>query len=364
LLVALAIVACGARTGLDLDTGSLENVGTTGAPDSGGGSGSSSGGVGPVLCGPTPRMLASGPDGSVSLVLDANNVYWTAQPYGNVADGGVLSVPLAGGTPTTLAYPQVTPLFVAVSATTVYWDNQEDGLIESVPIGGGTITTVVTGLGSNGPAGMTIDATSLYWADFGDECFPSGALIRAPLTGGMQTELATGQAEPWEIAVDAVALYWTNITEASDQGGSVVKVPIAGGSPVTLASGQHLPIAIALDDDSVYFTNNGTHAGNFLDGSVMKVAKRGGAAVTLASQQEGADGLAVDDTNVYWVRAASGMGDGAVLSVGKSGGPITTLASGQASPMAIAQSGDCVYWVNAGTNGNVDGPGTVMVVAK
>jgi DNA-binding beta-propeller fold protein YncE len=52
--------------------------------------------------------------------------YWTT------AVGGILSVPLAGGMPTTLASGQDSPQGIAVDKTNIYWTNFGDNTLSKL----------------------------------------------------------------------------------------------------------------------------------------------------------------------------------------------------------------------------------------
>jgi hypothetical protein len=78
----------------------------------------------------------------------------------------VTSVPLAGGTVTTLAANQLSET-IAVDADNVYWVS--DSVIKCVPLTGGRVVTLAPA--PDGPgnqsAMIAVDATSVYWVDQG-----------------------------------------------------------------------------------------------------------------------------------------------------------------------------------------------------
>jgi hypothetical protein len=69
------------------------------------------------------RALAFGQGPDQAITVDATNVYWAS-------NGSVLSLPVNGGTPTTLAAGQVGVNGIVVDATSAYWTT--DGAVMKV----------------------------------------------------------------------------------------------------------------------------------------------------------------------------------------------------------------------------------------
>jgi hypothetical protein len=223
-----------------------------------------------AIDGGKPKELA-GSAYPTGISVGPAGVYWTTTGE----DAGLWSVPLAGGTPKMLA-PNP-GCGVVTDATYVYWtspniDDDSEGTILRLPLAGGTPTTVAAHQAS--PCwGIAVDATSLYWTNAGTSAneYTDGAVMRLPLTGGTPVTLASGQTFPWGVAVDAASVYFTTIGSNSmgNQAGvgAVAKVPLAGGTPTILATGQDGPQGVAVDATSVYWVDNGS-------GLIMKLTPK------------------------------------------------------------------------------------------
>jgi hypothetical protein len=188
------------------------------------------------IAGGTPLMIAPDGLGGTSLVLDDTSVYWT-NPY-----NGARKAALDGSMMTTLVM-QVGRQ-IAVNATHVYWTfgddpNPDGGQIMSLPLSGGTPTTVAGGLDDPWP--IAADASGAYWVDYGD-----GKVMRAAPDGTVTT-LASGQYATTTIAIDDANVYWA-------AAGYVTKVPKLGGTPTQLALEANA-FDVAVDATSVYWTN-------------------------------------------------------------------------------------------------------------
>jgi hypothetical protein len=141
------------------------------------------------------------------IAVDRTYVYW--------GDCSLLmSIPLSGGTPASLASANAAITELAIDATNVYWaaNTTGPGTVGKIPLGGGTPVF----LGQGYPqGGIAVDSANVYWAG-------QGALYSVPIAGGATQTLAgepLGPLTPYGVAVDATSVYWT-IPEV----GSVMKL--------------------------------------------------------------------------------------------------------------------------------------------
>jgi hypothetical protein len=310
--------------------------------------------------GPAGGPDAGKPDGTMlegSVADDAGEGGVDASAEGSAVDAAASdAAPEASGPPpTVLASDVPNPSFLVTDGAYLYWTDfvvtdagASLGRVMKMPVAGGTETTLATEPGMF-PAGLAVDAVSVYWVD------DHGGLYAAPLAGagdaGAAVTLATGVAAS-SIAADGQFVY-----VESGLGTGVARVPVDGGAAVTLAAPDAggAPAGIAIDGVNVYWP---APAG----GAILAVPKAGGPMFTLASNAgAGAGGIvsatgyqnvASDGTEVFWNRYPGNPPAGGVMTVVivNDGGSAPSLLydAGVATPFSVVTDGTSVYFLTAG----------------
>jgi hypothetical protein len=225
--------------------------------------------------------LASEPGCAFAIAVDATNLYWLDDTDCAGVQGTIKKLPLNGGAVTTLASSQAFPSHIAVDATNVYWTSCcpysppgaacQDGGVMKVPIAGGTPTTLVAG----GEAwGIAVDATSLYW-----EYLPAkGTAVeiqKMPISGGPVVTLSSCADTCFGLAINASNVTWVDATSSD---ATLKTVPIAGGVVRSLAPVGDFLGALAVDSTNVYWGYGGIcspvhpDGTSTCDGAVLKMA--------------------------------------------------------------------------------------------
>jgi hypothetical protein len=158
------------------------------------------------------ELVSSGMNCVVALAVASGSADWLQTgcfAYDGALEGIVLS-PLsqtAANLLPSLSLSGPYSVRIAVDSTGVYFSENPTGVLgagtiaRAAPVGGNLVTVVPVA----NAYGVGVDSTNVYWTDF-----RLGAVMTAPLAGGVQVTLASGQTNPYDLAIDDTAVYWTN----------------------------------------------------------------------------------------------------------------------------------------------------------
>ena len=270
------------------------------------------------VTGGTPTILlsfngtnGSGPTGE--LTLSGSTLYGMTVNGGGSGDGAVFSIPVTGGAPTTLLSFNGTdganPAYgnLALSGSTLYGTTDGGGAnghgtIFSIPITGGTPTTLASFNGTNGDTargGLTLsaDGSTLYgMTDLGGAS-NDGSVFSIPVVGGTPTTLLSfngtnGGRPDGGLTLSGSTLYGMTNAGGASNDGVIFSIPVTGGTPTTIVSfngtnGQYPASTLTLSGSTLYGTTSAGGANS--DGTVFSLNTAGqtftlgGAAVAVDS---------------------------------------------------------------------------------
>jgi len=221
-------------------------------------------------------------------------VFWSNYGSGSAADGSIASLPLAGGTPTTLTSGLWTPVGIAADTSYVFWAESYAPTPQIVrrPLGSSTTSSLPTGAGSI-PTAVTLSAAVVYWSDA--ESSSTGSVNSSNEGSLSQATLLGSQNQPWSIAVNSTYVYWTDDANP----GAVWQYTINGaGAKKQLSSAEINPILIASDNGYAFWIDVGTSTG--FNGKVVEWDEATGAATDRATALDQPVALAIDSNAVYF----------------------------------------------------------------
>ncbi len=244
------------------------------------------------------------------------------------------------------------PMGIAVDAETIYFT--EFSQIMSVPAAGGTPTSLVTLPAQSSPTALAAAGGHLYWGalNLGDAS-PSGSIGRALLGGGgLEEDFIAGLEFPTGVATDGTELYWVDHTPG------LIGRALLGSSGATnvepaFASEPGGPLAVAVDG-----LIDPTHTSV----SCTPPSLSAGAPTTCtATVSDSASSSTPTGTVVF-------SGNGSTFFSGSSSCTLTALAGGGAScvvgavplstgtvPIDAAYGGDAVHSPSTATTSVCDG---------
>ncbi len=275
-------------------------------------------------CGaPAERFATLQVGTQVAIAINSTALFWSDQD-------GIVTLPLAGGTPTTVA----TNVFscngvpFAVDDEHVYYFSNgggsggpgvpvDNGGLTALSLATGTRTTLLanpaSNKGGNGCGAIAVDANNVYVLA---SLQPGGGptnfeLIKVPLSGGAAVTLAMGQGNgknSFVVAGDVVLI--ENQNNGPDQ---LLAVPTAGGQYKTIPINLNLYgfNAFTADTKNIFVLGSGcgccscgdqsnTNSDGPPMGGVGKLQLDGSHGTFLGGFTGQALGMAVDADNVYW----------------------------------------------------------------
>jgi hypothetical protein len=147
-----------------------------------------------------------------------------------VASGGGPPEVVATFNPPQYSYSGELPMLA--SGSTLFLD--EGWTISSIPTGGGAWTTLASSASTI--TGLVVDATNLFWTEWGTPDASDGRVLHATRDGGAPTTLASGRELPRSLVSDGVVLAWIEGVVSHPDRSKIVMMPIAGGVPKALVT--------------------------------------------------------------------------------------------------------------------------------
>lgn len=309
------------------------------------------------------------PVGGLILSNDGSTLYGTTYEGGADGNGTVFSLPIAGGTPATVAAFNGTdgayPIAGLILSGSVLYGTTTSGghgygTVFSLPASGGTPAVLASFINANGsnPCGsLILSGGTLYGTTMGRSSSIGGnaTLFSLPVTGGIPTVLASfsNHGPPTtgfggSLILSGSTFYGTTLTGGLGivSTGTVFSLPITGGTPTTLAAFNHTngnfpQPGLILACNTLYDTSPGAMPdtvsidGPSGPGTLFSLSVTGGTPTTLATLNGNngnvycpCAGLLLSGGTLYGTTNGDGAYDnGTVFSVPLTGGAPTVLYS-------------------------------------
>jgi hypothetical protein len=256
------------------------------------------------------------------------------------------------GAPTKIADATTLATCIAVDATRVYFSDFSGGTAQilSVPLAGGNPATVASG--GDKYACVAVDGAGVYY-------FDNGSVMKAPLGGGGGTALATGQdlLKGTPLVVAGGTLYWITDVYGTLDGFSgknaIVRMSTKGGSVDVIAADVGINAGgLAVDGTNIYYSDN--------DGLFVRSLANPMTAVKIDQPAITPPAFTVGAGHVLVAEVMSiGTGDVAVMRPDGMGRQVLTTSLGK--PFAVDDGGAYIGLSGALERVSLDGATTLQL---
>ncbi|HEX4513146.1 MAG TPA: hypothetical protein VH054_06405 [Polyangiaceae bacterium] len=197
---------------------------------------------------------------------------WASSVLSCSATNGCASVGCAtSGGPGVIASSQTQLAGITADATNVYWADTGAHAVRFCPQPTCGVPQTFVQLASTAmPFDVFSDGKTVYTTD------RSGTLYACPTSGcaGKPTVIGSNIADPLLVAADSAAVFVTSYASGEAGKGSIVGCALPCSSGVTtIASGLRAPYGIAIDSGYVYWSEEGSQKESSTDGVVRKIKR-------------------------------------------------------------------------------------------
>lgn len=231
-----------------------------------------------------------------------------AYAYWSTSGGTILSAPLTAGTGvpfcsnacTVVASGLQAPRDVEVDGSYVYWADQQANAIGRASLSGSDVqATWITGSAVNGPYGITVTDSNIYWTNAG------GSIGTASIAGASPATLQQVGGTPTGLTTDGENIYWSDFIN-----NTIGTLPLSNPSAfsrqfVPTSNAINRPSSLALGGGYLYWNNSASDTGAFSIGYVPVASPT--ATPTTIPTANNPLGVAASNEYVYWTQLSAGV---------------------------------------------------------
>lgn len=196
----------------------------------------------------------------------------------------------------------------------------------------GKCQPLVLASGQDVPNTIALDASNVYWMNFGKSALNGGLLMTVPRNAGAEPKALAKVLDPGGLAVTGGLAYYTSYS-----GKAIFQVSLSTAAK-EIAKTAGNPSSLAVSGGWIYFGDEGTTTW-----TLTKVNTSGGQPTVVFANQSDVRSLTVLGSTLVWANRLSN----AVLSGSTGGGLVRTLAS-VAKPSGVVMDSNNAYVAGSG----------------